>query len=79
MADVEPIKSIRYEPSVAGPLEDVIAPPHDVIDEELRAELVARSPRNVVEIDLPEPPRGAVTAMSTPRPRCATGSRRASS
>ena len=58
MADVEPIKSIRYEPSVAGPLEDVIAPPYDVIDEELRAELVARSPRNVVEIDLPEPPPG---------------------
>jgi uncharacterized protein (DUF1015 family) len=49
---------VRYEPSVAGPLEDVIAPPYDVIDAELRAELVARSPRNAVEIDLPEPPRG---------------------
>ena len=58
MADVQPLRTLRYEPSVAGPLEDVIAPPYDVIDEELRAELVARSPRNVVEIDLPEPPPG---------------------
>ena len=58
MADVQPLRTLRYEPSVAGPLEDVIAPPYDVIDAELRAELVARSPRNVVEIDLPEPPPG---------------------
>jgi uncharacterized protein (DUF1015 family) len=57
MADVQPLRTIRYEPSVAGPLEDVIAPPYDVIDEALRAELLARSSRNVVEIDLPEPPR----------------------
>jgi uncharacterized protein (DUF1015 family) len=58
MADVQPLRTVRYEPSAAGPLEDVIAPPYDVIDAELRAELVARSPNNVVEIDLPEPPPG---------------------
>jgi uncharacterized protein (DUF1015 family) len=58
MAEIEPFRAIRYEPSAAGALEDVIAPPYDVIDEELRAELLARSPRNVVEIDLPEPPPG---------------------
>jgi uncharacterized protein (DUF1015 family) len=58
MADVQPFKAVRYEPSAAGSLEDVIDPPYDVIDEELRAELLARSPRNVVEIDLPEPPPG---------------------
>jgi uncharacterized protein (DUF1015 family) len=56
MADVQPLRTVRYEPSAAGPLEDLIAPPYDVIDAELRAELVARSPHNVVEIDLPEPP-----------------------
>jgi uncharacterized protein (DUF1015 family) len=54
MADVQPLRTVRYEPSAAGPLEDLIAPPYDVIDAELRAELVARSPNNVVEIDLPE-------------------------
>jgi uncharacterized protein (DUF1015 family) len=58
MADVQPLRTVRYEPSAAGPLEDVIAPPYDVIDAELRAELAARSPNNVVEIDLPEPPPG---------------------
>jgi uncharacterized protein (DUF1015 family) len=58
MADVQPLRAVRYEPTVAGPLEDLIAPPYDVIDEELRAELVARSPNNVVEIDLPEPGPG---------------------
>jgi len=56
MADVQPFKAVRYEPTEAGSLEDVIAPPYDVIDEELRSELLARSPRNVVEIDLPVPP-----------------------
>ena len=53
MAEVQPLKTLRYEQSVVGPLEGVIAPPYDVIDAELRAELVARSPYNVVEIDLP--------------------------
>jgi len=53
MAEVQPLKTLRYEQSVVGPLEGVIAPPYDVIDAELRAELVAKSPYNVVEIDLP--------------------------
>jgi uncharacterized protein (DUF1015 family) len=56
MAEIQPLRTVRYESSAAGPLEDVIAPPYDVIDAELRAELVARSANNVVEIDLPEPP-----------------------
>jgi uncharacterized protein (DUF1015 family) len=54
MADVEPLMTLRYEPSVAGPLDDLIAPPYDVIDAELRSALVTRSPYNVVEIDLPQ-------------------------
>jgi uncharacterized protein (DUF1015 family) len=53
MAEVQPLKTLRYEQSVVGPLDDVIAPPYDVIDAELRAELVTKSPYNVVEIDLP--------------------------
>ena len=32
----------------------MVAPPYDVIDAEQRAELEARSPYNVVRIDLPE-------------------------
>ena len=53
MAEVKPLRTLRYDAATAGPLEDVIAPPYDVIDDELRAQLVARSPYNVVEIDLP--------------------------
>jgi uncharacterized protein (DUF1015 family) len=64
MADLQPLLTLRYESSVAGPLEDVIAPPYDVIDDELRAKLAARSPYNVVEIDLPESYDGAAATMA---------------
>ena len=53
MADLQPLLTLRYEPQVVGSLEDVIAPPYDVIDDELRARLAGRSPYNVVHIDLP--------------------------
>jgi uncharacterized protein (DUF1015 family) len=47
-----------------GSLEDVIAPPYDVIDAELRAQLAARSPYNVVEIDLPPSYAEAAATMA---------------
>src|SRR5436190_18567620 len=53
MAEVQPLETLRYEPAAVGSLERVIAPPYDVIDDAQRSELVARSPFNVVEIDLP--------------------------
>lgn len=58
MAEVRPLRALRYEPTVAGALGDVIAPPYDVIDADQRAALVARSPYNVVNVDLPEDPDG---------------------
>ena len=58
MAEVKPIETLRYEPRAVGSLEAVIAPPYDVIDDELRARLLAQSPFNVVEIDLPRAPGG---------------------
>jgi uncharacterized protein (DUF1015 family) len=54
MAEIEPLRALHYDPAVTGGLQDVVAPPYDVIDAEMRAELVARSPYNVVAIDLPE-------------------------
>jgi uncharacterized protein (DUF1015 family) len=54
MAAIEPLRALRYDLEVTGGLQDVIAPPYDVIDEAGRAELAARSPYNVVRIDLPE-------------------------
>jgi len=54
MADVQPLRALHYDPAVAGPLADVVAPPYDVIDAGQRAELMARSPFNVVAVDLPQ-------------------------
>ncbi len=53
MADVQPLRALHYDQSVVGPLADVVAPPYDVIDDEQRAALIARSPFNVVAVDLP--------------------------
>jgi uncharacterized protein (DUF1015 family) len=58
MAHVEPLAALHYDPAVAGPLQDLAAPPYDVIDPEQRAELQSRSPYNVVALDLPEDPGG---------------------
>jgi uncharacterized protein (DUF1015 family) len=54
MADVQPLLALHYDLSRTGGLQPVAAPPYDVIDAAQRAELVARSPYNVVEIDLPQ-------------------------
>jgi uncharacterized protein (DUF1015 family) len=54
MTDVQPLRALHYDPAVAGALADVVAPPYDVIDASRRAELIARSPFNVVGVDLPE-------------------------
>jgi uncharacterized protein (DUF1015 family) len=54
MADVQPLRTLRYDLKSVGSLDKVAAPPYDVIDAPMRAELAGRSPFNVVEIDLPE-------------------------
>ena len=58
MADVQPLRALHYDPSVVGPLADVVAPPYDVIDAVQRAELIERSPFNVVAVDLPQDDAG---------------------
>jgi uncharacterized protein (DUF1015 family) len=54
MADVRPLRALHYDLAKVGSLAGVAAPPYDVIDPEQRADLAARSPYNVVRIDLPE-------------------------
>jgi uncharacterized protein (DUF1015 family) len=54
MADVQPLRALHYDPAAAGPLQDVVAPPYDVIDSEQRAALIERSPNNVIAVDLPQ-------------------------
>ncbi|MGH2961183.1 MAG: DUF1015 domain-containing protein [Solirubrobacterales bacterium] len=58
MAEVRPLHALHYNLGAVGSLGAVVAPPYDVIDAAMRRELLARSPFNVVEIDLPEAPGG---------------------
>jgi len=51
MADVRPFRALRY---AVPDLEQVVAPPYDVISDEQRAELQGRSPHNVVHLTLPD-------------------------
>jgi uncharacterized protein (DUF1015 family) len=55
MADVRALKALHYDLDAVGSLQDVVAPPYDVIDPGMRAELLARSPYNAVAVDLPKP------------------------
>ena len=58
MAEIQPLRTLRYDLDAVGSLEAVIAPPYDVIDDEERAALASKSPFNVVELDLPRDPAG---------------------
>ena len=53
MAAIRPLTALHYDLEHAGPLRDLIAPPYDVIDPDQREALAARSPYNVVHVDLP--------------------------
>jgi uncharacterized protein (DUF1015 family) len=53
--EIRPFRALRYDPEVVGDVTRVVAPPYDVIPPAQRTVLEARSPRNVVRIDLPVP------------------------
>lgn len=53
MADIRPFAGIRYAGPPNADLSALIAPPYDVLDAASKAALLAKSTRNVVEIDLP--------------------------
>ena len=67
MADVQPLRALHYDQAVAGPLQDLVAPPYDVIDPPAREALQARSRHNVVAIDLPQGDDPYATAAETLR------------
>jgi uncharacterized protein (DUF1015 family) len=54
MAEIQPLRALHYDLDKTGGLQNVVAPPYDVIDAAQRAELEQRSPYNVVRIDLPK-------------------------
>jgi uncharacterized protein (DUF1015 family) len=51
---VKPFRALRYDTGRAGPLEELIAPPFDVIGPEERARYLRQSPYNVVHLTLPD-------------------------
>ncbi len=54
MSRFEPFPGLRFSPSHVSSLDDVVCPPYDVISEEERRRLLARSPTNIVRVELPD-------------------------
>ena len=52
MADVQPLRGIRYVDQHAGDLAHIITPPYDVISEEDQARYYQRSPYNIIRLEL---------------------------
>jgi uncharacterized protein (DUF1015 family) len=52
--DIVAFRGVLYDPSRAGPLDQLIAPPYDVISPPERSALAAKSPHNFVRLILPE-------------------------
>ncbi|MGH3003093.1 MAG: DUF1015 family protein [Gaiellaceae bacterium] len=65
MPVVRPFAALRYDPPVAGPLDTLLAPPYDVIDDSARTGYLARSPYNVVHLTLPDSPAAAAHSLAT--------------
>jgi len=57
---VRPFRALRY----ALPLDDLVAPPYDVISDEQRRDYLARSPYNVVHLTLPDSPEQAARDLA---------------
>ncbi len=53
MAEIRPFRGLRFSPS-AGKLQDLTAPPYDVLSQEERDEYALRNAHNVVHLTLPE-------------------------
>jgi len=52
MAEVRPLRGIRYAKEKVGDIAQVVTPPYDVISKEAQAAYYARSPYNVIRLEL---------------------------
>lgn len=52
MPNIQPLAAWRYNPARVGQLSDVVAPPYDVIDDELQNALYEKHPNNAVRLIL---------------------------
>ncbi len=69
MPTVRPFRALRYDPAVAGPLHELVAPPYDVISPAQRLDYLARSPYNVVHLTLPDSEEQAAESLEDWRGR----------
>jgi uncharacterized protein (DUF1015 family) len=69
MALVKPFRALRYDEGTAGPLDDLVSPPHDVVTPELEERLLAASPFNAVRLVHPDDPEEAGRALADWRRR----------
>lgn len=56
MHRIEPFTALTYNTAKIGSLNQVVAPPYDLIDKKLQEELYARSPYNVIRLELNRDP-----------------------
>jgi uncharacterized protein (DUF1015 family) len=68
VAKVKPFRALCYGPE-AGPLDQLVAPPYDVIGPEEREHYLARSPYNIVHLTLPDSEERAASALREWRER----------
>ena len=61
---LKPFRALRYDEGTAGPLDDLVAPPYDVISPEARDRLLARSPWNAVRLVRPDDPAEAARELA---------------
>jgi uncharacterized protein (DUF1015 family) len=69
MAAIRPFRALRYDEAVAGDLDDLVAPPYDVIGPAQREELLRTSPYNVVHLTLPDSEEDAAAQLADWRER----------
>jgi uncharacterized protein (DUF1015 family) len=62
---VKPFRALRYDEERAGRMDDLVAPPHDVITPELHAQLLAASPYNSVRLIHPDEASEAAKALGS--------------
>lgn len=53
MATIRPFRGLRFS-NAAGSVEDLVAPPYDVLSKEERDAFAAKNPHNIVHLTLPE-------------------------
>jgi uncharacterized protein DUF1015 len=63
MALVKPFRALRYAAGAAGPLDELVSPPYDVISAALHDELLARNPYNAVRLVRPDDPEEAARLL----------------